>query len=106
MQNKIDYQLGKDCFEKFLHELEDDGNDLSKSGLDKLVQHSTITVSAICSSVVETMVKYHVPYDTVKNTKKALLDMSTVIKIASEVVLVKKMLYGKGDTSGQRTVKG
>lgn len=99
MDNKIDYQLGKDCFEKFLHKLEDNGNDLSKEGLDETIHSATNLAATVCAAITGTMVKYHVPFDSVKDASDALLDAFGAMKIGTEATLIKEMLYGKDDAS-------
>lgn len=99
MDNKIDYQLGKDCFEKFLHELKDSGNDLSKEALDKTIHDGIEASSKVCAGITGVMVKHHVPYDIVNASSEALLDMIAIMKVATEATLIREMLYGKGDAS-------
>ena len=99
MCNKVDYQLGKDMFERYLHDVEKTIS-LDKDSLEESINEGADVMSEALSTIMEILIKYKVPISEINAIYQIITDV--MLEDSRKLTLInfiKIMLYGEGGAS-------
>lgn len=92
----IDYNLGKECFEKHLKDMESKGINLELESLEKMVEER-ISLSASILYAIDELIKDKLKPKEVEFIVNAFEDNIDITRQATQLYFIKAMLYGKDD---------